>query len=113
MCGSESACQALRRKAACCQGTGGAEIPALPSVRHESFDLNKNRGVAIGIGIERSALGFGHEKLDPNPAVIENIGRAFRLCEGIKNYRNAKGFDSDTDSEADSAGKPLIYTRLR
>ena len=51
-------------------------------------------------------MDFGPERLDVCRAVIECLGRAFRLCKGMKSRRNAKGFDSDTD--ADSEGKPLI-----
>ena len=64
-------------------------------------------GVGIAIGIERSDMGFGHEKLNGYFAVIEYIGWAFRLCEGIKRHRNTKGFDSDTE------GKPQIYSELQ
>ena len=58
-------------------------------------------------------MGFGHEKLDVNPAVIEYSGWAFRLCEGMKSQRSEKCFDSDTDSDADSEGTPLVYSKQR
>ena len=66
--------------------------------------------IAIGFGIERSGMGFGREKLDVNPTVIEYLGCAFRLCERKKSQRHAKEFDSDTD--ADSECKPPIDTKL-
>ena len=55
-------------------------------------------------------MGFGREKLDVNPTVIEYLGCAFRLCERKKSQRHAKEFDSDTD--ADSECKPPIDTKL-
>jgi len=35
-------------------------------------------------------VGFGHEKLDVYRAAIEYVGWAYRYCEGLKGYRNAK-----------------------
>ena len=58
-------------------------------------------------------MGFGHEKLDVYPAVIEFIGWAFRLRRGKRGHRNTKGFDTDTDTDSDAEGKPLIYSKLR
>jgi four helix bundle protein len=34
-------------------------------------------------------MSFGHERLDVYRAAIEYVGWAYRLCEGIKAYRNA------------------------
>jgi len=41
-------------------------------------------GVGIGIGIERSRMTFGHEKLDVYRPAIEYVGWIFRLCERLK-----------------------------
>ena len=59
-------------------------------------------------------MGCGHEKLQVYPAVIEYLGSAFRLCEGMNWRCNAKGFDADddtdTDTDTDAEGKALIYS---
>jgi len=35
-------------------------------------------------------MGFGHEKLDVTCAAIESVSWAYRFCESLKGYRNAK-----------------------
>ena len=35
-------------------------------------------------------MAFGHEKLDVYRAAIASIGWAYRYCEKLKGYRNAK-----------------------
>jgi len=35
-------------------------------------------------------MAFGHEQLDVYRAVIEYVGWAYRLCNGLKGHRNAK-----------------------
>ena len=40
--------------------------------------------VAVAVGIESNDRGFGQEKLDRYPAVIQFISWAFRVCQGMK-----------------------------
>jgi len=47
-------------------------------------------GVGVGIGVERSTMAFGHEKLDVYRAAIEYVGWAYRYCKALKGHRNAK-----------------------
>ncbi|MDD8044761.1 MAG: four helix bundle protein [Verrucomicrobiota bacterium] len=35
-------------------------------------------------------MGFGHGNLDAYQAAIEYVAWAYRLCEGLKEHRNAK-----------------------
>ena len=35
-------------------------------------------------------MGFEHEKLDVYRAAIDNVGWAYRFCEGLQGHRNAK-----------------------
>jgi hypothetical protein len=44
----------------------------------------------IGLGIEGDVVGCGHEKLDVDRTVLEQVSWGYRYCETMKGHRNAK-----------------------